>query len=770
MLVSSILAAALVRAEVVNLEPGDEIATAVERAVARQKPGEPIEVVLADGVYEMTRGLELAATNVTIRAEHPGKATIVGGRAFRGRDFTRKAAENGKVAGRLTAAARKQAVALSLPMTLRAFFEAGRHTGCASWHYPDFNRYNMGQNVPTYPCLTIGRRRMEPARWPNADYFWPGTNDTVRMPNAKEKSVLVRARGSRMSAWRCKADNIAAAGWINGCTYLDCCCSVTDYVKASNAVEVASAKFSTDYSRLYFFNILEELDAPGEWCYNRETGTLVLYPPEGFSDDSLCAVGFVREPLFHVTGSKVSILGIGFTAKIGHPTLVIEQGTDNLVRGCTFGGIGYNGIVMMGRRNAVRDCDFRDVVCSAVHVLGGVEKTMERGENRVDNCRVTNYAILNTSWAMGGIYLDGVGNTVSHCEVSDGPETGLCLAGIGNTIEYCRVWDVVKQFDDVGLVYVPGCSRCYGNVFRYNDLSGRPGEVVGIYFDDTSSGSTAYGNIVRDCARGALVGGGRDNVISNNVFVSCFTGVQIDNRGLKWGSFTSTPDAKHRENLRKRLDLTNSTARIAAAYPKLVAWLDDTVPLRSYADNAFVSNLILDPYGFVTSSKFAKDRTVPADRLVYTNNLCVRTRGPQGPYDPIRHPELLPTNEYSRIAYLISKPIGPTRLVDGTAEEPVDLGFIDVPESRFDPWPYYTRYVQQAWIDMPKLFEFRRAGTDKPIGMKPYRVGNFNLKPDAKLKELMPQFEPIPWDRIGLYKDAKLAQREGNGQGRSPNR
>ena len=86
----------------------------------------------------------------------------------------------------------------------------------------------------------------------------------------------------------------------------------------------------------------------------------------------------------------------------------------------------------------------------------------------------------------------------------------------------------------------------------------------------------------------------------------------------------------------------------------------------------------------------------------------------------------------------------------GTVEEPVDLGFIDVPESRFDPWPYYTRYVQQAWIDMPKLFEFRRAGMDKPIGMKPYRVGNFNLKPDARLKELMPQFESIPLDKIGL--------------------
>ena len=45
-------ASALFGQAALRLEPGDEIATAVERAVARQKPGESVEVVLSDGVYE----------------------------------------------------------------------------------------------------------------------------------------------------------------------------------------------------------------------------------------------------------------------------------------------------------------------------------------------------------------------------------------------------------------------------------------------------------------------------------------------------------------------------------------------------------------------------------------------------------------------------------------------------------------------------------------------------------------------------------------------
>ena len=43
-----------------------------------------------------------------------------------------------------------------------------------------------------------------------------------------------------------------------------------------------------------------------------------------------------------------------------------------------------------------------------------------------------------------------------------------------------------------------------------------------------------YGNICHGARRGVLVGGGRDNIIDNNVFVNCGTGVHIDQRGLGW--------------------------------------------------------------------------------------------------------------------------------------------------------------------------------------------------------------------------------------------
>jgi hypothetical protein len=42
------------------------------------------------------------------------------------------------------------------------------------------------------------------------------------------------------------------------------------------------------------------------------------------------------------------------------------------------------------------------------------------------------------------------------------------------------------------------------------------------------------GNVFQRAGRGVLVGGGRDNVIENNLFVDTVAGVQVDARGTTW--------------------------------------------------------------------------------------------------------------------------------------------------------------------------------------------------------------------------------------------
>ena len=742
----------------VEVKPGADLAAALREVNAKRRPGDRGEIVLEDGVYPIAKtvAFDAAASFVTVRAKNPGKAVLVGGTAFRGADFKPVADES--VLKRLPAAARGKVRQLALTDELREKFEKGHHTGGGNWTYRDWNNYAANKprgkkdfDYPDFPCLTVGQKRQELARWPNGrDWCWIGETNLVRKTK-DGKNTLVATGTGREKGWNFDRQKIAAAGWINAWRYLNWCTAVTGLDAETGALTLAEAKVNPLYARAFFFNIPEELDEPGEWCYDGKSGTVLYWPQENFADDTLCAIGATTDILLHVTGDGIAFRGLAVTAKVGHPAVVVEgAAAGNEIRGCTFTGIGYDAVWVGGRYNAVRDCDFTDIVSMAIGVQGGDLKTMIPACNWADNNRVRHPEILCTTWAKSGIYVDGVGNRISHNVVSDSVSSGIYFAGYDHVLEYNRVYDVNKEFDDVGVVYSPGGGRCYGIVFRYNDLSGLPGQGVTLYYDDATSGHEAYGNVLRNGgSNNILIGGGRDNNIHDNLLVGGFTGIEMDNRGLTWPAYTKRPEAEMRATFAAKWNITNQYAAIRRKHPQLYNWYTNDVPLYSYAGNRFERNVIVDPSGYATVLVTAKGKAIDPKYTVFTNNVLVRTTGPKNGLDLVLHPETAATNEYS--ATIPRRlPIGPVRVVDGTPERPIDLGFVDLPETTFDPYPYFT-YAPQNWVDRPKLYELRREKFASLV-VKPWRKGDFTLKPGARLLKEIPDFKPIPWNDIGLYK------------------
>ena len=754
---SKIVAEARARRKTVTVElaPGGDLNAAVLEVNSRRSPGDRGEIVLADGVYPVSETVELgpAASHIVIRAKNPGKATIVGGMAFRGSDF--KPVDDASVLERLPAEARGKALWLELPEPLKARFETARHTGTGQWRYGDWNKYRPGKGVrgflyPNFPCLTVDSRRQELARWPNkSEWCWLRSENIVSAPKGG-KDTMIKTGTGREAKWRFDGQKIAAAGWIEGWRYLDHCTDVKGFDSTTGALVLAKARVRPEYARVYFFNIPEEMDEPGEWCYDHASGRLLMMPPEGFGPGSLCAVGSTTNVLFHVTGDGIALRGLAFTAKTFHPAVVIEGGACNEVRGCRFSGMGYDCVWMAGRRNAVRDCDLEDIVSMGIAVLGGDVKTMIPALNVADNNRLRRCSLLSTSWAKGAIHLDGVGNTVSHNVVSDMVDCGIYFSGFDNLLEYNRVFDVCREFDDVGVVYSPGGIRSYGTVFRYNDLSGAPGQVEVLYYDDCTSGHEAYGNVLRNAgANSVLVGGGRDNSIHDNLILGGFTGITMDNRGLYWPGYVKSTEEKMRAAFARNWNITNSTTAIVRRFPRIVDWYTNEVPFHAYAGNSFERNVIVDPSGYASVLVIGKERAIDPKYTTFRSNLVVRTAGPRKGRDLLLAIDEVATNVYSATIPR-RNPIGECRILDGTPEEPIDLGFADNPGPTFDPWPYYG-YAQQNWIKNPTLYAIRRE-YKKPLGVKPWRKGDFTLKPDARLLKELPGFKPIPFDKIGLYR------------------
>jgi parallel beta-helix repeat protein len=74
-----------------------------------------------------------------------------------------------------------------------------------------------------------------------------------------------------------------------------------------------------------------------------------------------------------------------------------------------------------------------------------------------------------------------------------------------------------------------------GNIVRANffhDIG--KNNCNAIYLDDCASGTRVVNNICVRAGRGIMIGGGRDNVVENNIFVDCDPAVWVDGRGLGW--------------------------------------------------------------------------------------------------------------------------------------------------------------------------------------------------------------------------------------------
>ena len=123
-------------------------------------------------------------------------------------------------------------------------------------------------------------------------------------------------------------------------------------------------------------HLLEELDAPGEWCYDRPSGKIVFIPPEGFSADSVIALGTASDHVLRIEGDGNRVEGLRFCAKIGLPALCVDGGRSNVVEGCTFvnprGYLWYvmNGDNLVFRNNrVVNDGTVRDPLPYAGRLL-----------------------------------------------------------------------------------------------------------------------------------------------------------------------------------------------------------------------------------------------------------------------------------------------------------------------------------------------------------------------------------------------------------------
>ena len=375
----------------------------------------------------------------------------------------------------------------------------------------------------------------------------------------------------RLPFWKDEAD-----GWLAGYFFWDWSDSrqrIRHVDPAARSIELEPPH--TTYrsgQRFYAFNMLCELDRPGEWCVDRERGRLFVWLPPGGKAVTITAIPHLVEL---AGASHIAIQGLVLEGT-RDSLVTITGGTAATVRGCRLRNAGGWGVFIEGGQDhAVRGCDIHEVGEGGAMLSGGDRPSLAVAGHVAENNHIHHYARLQRTYRPA-VEVKGVGNRVRHNHIHHAPHNGILLNGNDHLVEFNRIHHVCQETGDVGAYYMGRDWTMRGTVVRHNlfaDLTG-PGRLgaMGVYLDDCASGITVVGNVFVRACREVLIGGGRDNLVENNLFIDGDPAVEVDARGLGWFAVTVTPGGWMRQRLD---DMPWQTPLWTNRYPGLATLLDD---------------------------------------------------------------------------------------------------------------------------------------------------------------------------------------------------
>jgi hypothetical protein len=570
------------------------------------------QVSLQAGVYPLDGPLSLTREDsgtqeapIAYRAAAGAEVRISGGRAIS--HF--QAVTDATVLSRLDAAARDHVRVADL-----------RTLGLTNHGTPDGGGAELFFNDEPMPL----------SRWPNTGFIHitevlGKTPMDVRGTKGCVEG-LFRFEGDRPKRWVAEPD-----AWVHGYWFWDWS-DQRQRVKAiyaeNGTLEIAPPYHNYGYRKgqwFYGFNLLCELDQPGEWYLDREKGRLYFWPPSPLPTGR--AVVSVLPTL--VTFDEVSCVtfrGLIFEAA-RETAIIMRGGTGNRILGCTLRNLGGSAISISGGSNhGVVGCDISQCGAGGVSLDGGDRKTLTAAGHFADNNHIHHYGRWRPMYS-AGVSLNGVGNRATHNLIDNAPHQAIAFGGNDHRIEFNEIHSVCHESNDAGAIYAGRDWTMRGTVIRHNhlhDITGFEGRgCVGVYLDDMFCGTEISGNLFVRVTRAAFIGGGRDCTIANNVFVDCQPALHIDARAMGWAKYHADEWVKegHEKGTLSGTRYRESPYR--ERYPKLPPILDeepwaprgnvvcrnlclggkwDEIEARAQSMVAFQDNLVGADPGFVDAA------------------------------------------------------------------------------------------------------------------------------------------------------------------------
>lgn len=403
------------------------------------------------------------------------------------------------------------------------------------------------RNSAKSPELYVDNELQNIAKYPNDGYLYveavtePGpfmrywNDDIIGSANwvAPEDRVATPFRfvnkdvKNRMEKWQTANQAILWGRWY----YEWATQSVPlDYVVPASgeiASKVPSAFSVRTNQPWYIYNLLEEIDEPGEYFIDRDTGYLYYYPENGIEAVDEVVLTLLDGATVKIDGaSYINFKGIN-SMRTRRNAFVVENSDNIHISDAEIAFTAAFAVYMENCTNStVKNCYIHDVD-GGIHIKDcGDRETLTRGNCGVENCEIEWFARLTGTYTPAVSLDGGCGNYMRYNEIHNAQHMAVNFGGPYQEISYNNIYDVCQEADDSGVIYTGrNLVTHYGCIIKNNyihDCTPDANYTVGtmaVYLDDFLSGITVVGNIIENVQKGGMFSG-YNNEWTNNIFIN----------------------------------------------------------------------------------------------------------------------------------------------------------------------------------------------------------------------------------------------------------
>jgi len=296
----------------------------------------------------------------------------------------------------------------------------------------------------------------------------------------------------------------------------------------------------------YAYNLLSELDSPGEWYIDRDAGRLYFWPPDDGNKNETIVTTLSKPVIRFDNASHMIISGITIEGTWTHG-IDIKNGRRIAVAGCTIRNTGQYAVnIKDGWEHTIYGCDMYDMGEGGVIMDAGDQVKLIPSCHVMENNHIHRFNRFCGGYRPAALLI-GTGHRIAHNLIHDAPMHAIYMHGASlgassndHIIEFNEFHDVPYEAREFGAIYIYSDKwrmMNRGNVIRNNffhhiSYHSSPNMHQGlnaIHIDSLNGGFAVTDNVFYKVPNG-ISNPQPDNRLENNIFVD------VESRAISQGN------------------------------------------------------------------------------------------------------------------------------------------------------------------------------------------------------------------------------------------